>query len=247
MFAGKSVSLVLPTYNEKDSIRQVIKNFEALGVLDEIIVINNNAKQGTSEEVAATGAREVIETVQGYGAAILRGFREAQGDLVVLCEPDGTFMEQDVFKLLEYSRDFDVVYGSRTMNDLIWEGANMGWFLRFGNWSVAKLMEVLFGSCSLSDVGCTYRLANREVVGHVLANCRISQNYFGPEMMIATIRGRFKNVQIPLNYRERVGVSSVTGDLFVAFKLRMKMIGLILAKRLAPPPVDCRPGGPRRN
>lgn len=236
MFAGKTVSLVLPTYNEKDSIRQVIQDFEALGVLDEIIVINNNARPGTSEEVAQTGAREVLETTQGYGAAILRGFREAVGDMVVLCEPDGTFMAQDIFKLLEYGRDFDVVYGSPTMNDLIWDGANMGWFLRLGNWSVAKLVEVLFGSCSLTDVGCTYRLAHRRVIGHVLATCSIQQNYFGPEMMVSTIRARFKNVQIPLNYCERVGVSSVTGDLLVAFKLGLKMIGLILQKRLNPPP-----------
>ena len=156
MFNGKSVSLVLPTYNEKDSIRACINDFASLGVLDEIIVINNNAAPGTSEEVAGTVAREIMEPIQGYGAAIMRGFREAGGDIIVLCEPDGTFHPQDIFKLLEYSRDFDVVYGSRTLNDLIWEGANMGWFLRFGNWSVAKFMEVLYGVLLL--VGCGLHL-----------------------------------------------------------------------------------------
>ncbi|MBI5522001.1 MAG: glycosyltransferase family 2 protein [Desulfarculus sp.] len=240
MYHGQSVSLVLPTYNEKDSIREVINNFAALGALDEIIVVNNNAKEGTSQEVAGTAAREVLESDQGYGAAIMRGLREAKGDLVAVCEPDGTFLERDIFKLLEYSRDFDVVYGSRTMNDLIWEGANMGWFLRFGNWSVAKLMEVLYGSCSLSDVGCTYRLLNRQARDLVLATCRIKANYFGPEMMMATIRAGLKNVQIPLNYKERVGVSSVTGNHFVAFKLGLRMIWLILGKRFTRfPPPDC--------
>ena len=231
MYHGQSVSLILPTYNEKDSIREVINNFASLGVLDEIIVINNNAKEGPSQEVAGTAAREVLEPDQGYGAAIMRGLREARGQLVVVCEPDGTFLERDIFKLLEYSRDFDVVYGSRTMNDLIWEGANMGWFLRFGNWSVAKLMEMLYGATSLSDVGCTYRLMNRRALELVLATCRIKANYFGPEMMMATIRSGLKNVQIPLNYKERVGVSSVTGNHFVAFKLGLRMIRLILAKR----------------
>ena len=109
MYHGQSVSLILPTYNEKDSIREVINNFASLGVLDEIIVINNNAKEGTSQEVAGTAAREVLEPDQGYGAAIMRGLREARGQLVVVCEPDGTFLERDIFKLLEYSRDFDVV------------------------------------------------------------------------------------------------------------------------------------------
>jgi glycosyltransferase involved in cell wall biosynthesis len=232
MFNELSVSLVLPTYNEKDSIRASINAFDALGVVDEILVINNNAKPGTSEEVAGTAARELVETTQGYGAAIMRGFREARGDIIVLCEPDGTFSAEDIFKLLEYTRDFDVVYGSRTLNDLIWEGANMGWFLRFGNWSVAKLMEMLFGSCSLSDVGCTYRALHRRVLPTIFNNCRIQGSHFGPEMMITTIRAGLRNVQLPVNYKERVGISSVTGDLWVAFKLGMRMIWLILYKRL---------------
>jgi glycosyltransferase involved in cell wall biosynthesis len=232
MYLGQSLSLILPTYNEKDSIREVIENFEALGLIDEIIVINNNAAKGTSEEVAHTSAREVIETQQGYGAANLRGIREAKGQLIVICEPDATFLESDLFKFLEYSRDFDVVYGSRTMNDLIWEGANMGWFLRVGNWAVAKMMMLLFGSCSLTDVGCTYRLFNRKVAEHVIDHCRITANFFSPEMMISTITAGFKNVQIPINYKSRIGISSATGNHWVAFKLGLQMIVLILQKRL---------------
>ena len=46
----------------------------------------------------------------------------------MVCEPDDTFVEEDIYKLLAYSDSFDVVYGSRTMNDMIWDGANMGWF-----------------------------------------------------------------------------------------------------------------------
>lgn len=210
----------------------MIEAFEALEVLDEIIVINNNAAEGTSEEVAPTSAIEVIEHEQGYGAANLRGIREATGDLIVICEPDATFVEGDIFKLLEYTRNFDVVFGSRTMNDMIWDGANMGWFLRFGNWAVAKMMMVLYNSNPLTDVGCTYRAFNREVASHVLEHCQIKANFFSPEMMINTITGGFKVVQIPVNYKDRVGVSSATGDLWVAFKLGVQMILLILKKRL---------------
>ena len=231
MFLGKTIALVLPTYNEKDSIRSVIEEFAALGVVDDIIVINNNAAEGTSEQVAGSAAREIHEPIQGYGAAILRGLREADTDLIAVCEPDATFAPTDLFKLLEYSRDFDVVYGSRTMNDLIWEAANMGWFLRFGNWSVAKLMEVLYDTASLSDVGCTYRIMNRSTRDFVVQHCRVTGNFFGPEMMIATVKGRLRIVQIPLNYKERVGVSSVTGDTIKAIKLGLRMIALIFEKR----------------
>lgn len=231
MFLGKTVSVVLPTYNEKDSIRGCIEEFAALGVVDEILVVNNNAAEGTSEEVAHTSAREVIETEQGYGAAILRGLRETDADLVALCEPDATFVATDLYKLLEFSRDFHVVYGSRTMNDLIWHGANMGWFLRFGNWAVAKLLEVLYGTVSLSDVGCTFRIMDRDAKEFVLRHCHVKGNFFGPEMMIATVKGKLRVVQIPVNYKERIGTSSVTGDRFKAFALGIRMIVLILEKR----------------
>ena len=54
------------------------------------------------------------------------------------------------------------------MNDMIWDGANMGWFLRFGNWSVAKLLQIIFNTCSLTDVGCTYRILNRDAINKIL-------------------------------------------------------------------------------
>ena len=140
---SKKISLILPTYNERESIKKVINKFSGLKIFFEIIVINNNATTGTSDEIAQTNAVEIHEKKQGYVSAILRGFYESKGDLIVVCEPDDTFVEEDIYKLLAYSDSFDVVYGSRTMNDMIWDGANMGWFLRFGNWSVAKLMQIL--------------------------------------------------------------------------------------------------------
>ena len=97
---NKKISLILPTYNERESIREVIDRFNEFGIFHEIIVVNNNASPGTSEEVAKTDAIEVFEKYQGYGAAILRGFLVAQGDLVGVCEPDNTFVEKDIFKLL---------------------------------------------------------------------------------------------------------------------------------------------------
>ena len=54
MWNGKTLSVVLPTYNEKDSIAETIRGFEQLGVVDDILVVNNNAATGTSEEVATT-------------------------------------------------------------------------------------------------------------------------------------------------------------------------------------------------
>jgi len=232
VFRGSLVSVVLPTYNERDSIRSTIQGFERTGVVDEIIVVNNNAAEGTSEEVQPTSAREVHEPIQGYGAAIRRGLQESGGDLICICEPDGTFDPEDIHKLLAYSLETDIVYGSRTVGDFIWVGANMGLFLRFGNWAVAKLMEVIFNTNSLSDVGCTLRLVRKDAARTLLPLFTVNGSQFGPEMMcLSTIVG-LRIVQIPVNYHPRVGKSSVTGDLRVTVGLGIRMIGLILKYRV---------------
>ena len=231
MWNGKTVSVVLPTYNERESIRASIEEFERTGVVDEILVVNNNAAEGTSAQVAQTSAREVIETRQGYGAAIRRGFRETSGDYVIVSEPDGTFRGHDVRKLLAYAEDFDVVYGSRTIKEMIWEGANMGLFLKWGNYAVAKLMEFLFNTTSLTDVGCTMRCIRREALHRVQPFFTVDGSFFGPEMMVLTILLKMHVIQIPMNYTKRVGTSSVTGNKRVAFALGLRMIALVVDYR----------------
>jgi len=187
MWNGRSIAVVLPTYREKASIRAIVEGFAALEIVDEIIVVNNNAEPGTSDAVAGTPAREVFESRQGYGAAIRRGIAETDTDLICICEPDGTFEPADLHKLLAYSEDFDFVYGSRTMRDFIWEGANMGPFLRWGNWAVAKLIEVLFNTASLTDVGCTMRLVPGPPVRRLLPLFTVEDGAFGPEMLMLSI------------------------------------------------------------
>jgi glycosyltransferase involved in cell wall biosynthesis len=232
MWHGRSVSVVLPTYNERDSIRRVIEDFFGTGVVDEIVVVNNNAASGTSAEVALTAAREVYEPRQGYGYAIRRGLQEATGEYLVVSEPDGTFLGRDALKLLAYADDFDVVYGSRTARMFIWRGANMGLFLRWGNWAVAKMMEFLFNATNLTDVGCTMRLIHRTALREIEPELTIGGSSFGPEMMILTLLHGQKVIQIPVNYLPRVGQSSVTGDFRKAFFLGLTMIGLVLRYRL---------------
>jgi len=231
---------VLPTYNERDSIRAAILDFAALDVVDEILVINNNAAPGTSDEVAAavdqlpngTRVREIHEPRQGYGFAIRRGLREADGDYIVVSEPDGTFLGRDTFKLLAYVEDFDVVYGSRTARTFIWRGANMGLWLRWGNWGVAKLMEFLFNSTNLTDVGCTMRLIRREALSRMERRFSVGGSAFGPEMMLLSLLLGLRVIQVPVNYLPRIGVSSVTGDVRKALMLGFSMVGLVVRYRM---------------
>lgn len=232
MYNGEKVAVILPTYNEKDSIRATCLEFASIPEIDEVIVVNNNAAPGTSEEVAGTGAREIFETKQGYGNALLCGIDSTDADIVVLCEPDGTFSPRDIHKLLAYSYDKPVVFGTRTSPQFIWAGANMGWFLRWGNWAVAKMTEVLFNTTILTDMGCTYRLLRREAVDLIRPHLTIGGSHFGPQILLEVIEHQIPFVEIPLNYRERVGESSVTGDFSKTWKLGWRMIFLVWEYRL---------------
>ena len=231
MWRGQTVGVVLPTYNERDSIRQSTLDFFATGLADQVLVVNNNAAAGTSEEVAGTPAVEIFESRQGYGHALLCGIDRCQADLIVLAEPDGTFSAHDLLKLLAYSDDVPVVFGTRTSREFIWAGANMGRFLRWGNWAVAKMTELLFGTTILTDMGCTYRLFRREALQRIRPHLTIGGSHFGPQLLMEVIAHRIPFVEIPVNYRTRVGVSSVTGDLAKAFWLGLRMIALVLNYR----------------
>lgn len=239
MWRDKSLAVVLPTYREKASIRSVIEGFEALGIVDHILVVNNNAEPGTSEAVSVTSAHEVLEERQGYGSAIRRGIAETDADLVCICEPDGTFDPRDLYKLLPYCDDFDFVYGTRTMRDFIWDGANMGPFLRWGNWAVAKLMEVLFNSASLSDVGCTMRVVSGPVVRKMQSHFTIDEGAFGPEMMMLSIVGGWRIVQLPINYQARRGLPGTTENLGQAVRIGLEMIGLVARTRMRRAELRC--------
>lgn len=235
MWNGKSISVVLPAYNEEQSIRQAVEDFFATKVVDEVIVVNNNSKDHTVEEASKTMARVVHETTQGYGAALTRGLSEASGDLVILAEPDGTFVSGDIFKLLAYSADMDMVCGTRTTREMIWAEANMGWFLRVGNMVVAKMLEALFNTCSLSDCGCTLRLIRRSALEKIQHRLTVRKSHFLPEMVILARMAGLRLIEIPVNYRGRQGISKITGNLVGVLKTGFAMIGLIIRYRFASP------------
>jgi glycosyltransferase involved in cell wall biosynthesis len=231
VYGAKTVSVVLPAYNEELYIRQAVEDFFVAGVVDEVVVVDNNSRDRTYEEAALTRARVVRETAQGYGHALRRGLREAAGDIVIMAEPDGTFVGRDVLKLLAYADDFDMVCGTRTTRELIWAQANMGWFLRVGNWAVAKSIQVLYGGPSLTDCGCTLRLTNRPALARILDDLTVGGSHFLPEMVVLGLRRGLRIIEVPINYRGRVGESKITGSLKGTLRTGFNMIALILKCR----------------
>ncbi len=231
MHGTKTVSVILPAYNEEGYIRPAVDDFFVPDIVDEVVVVDNNSRDRTADEARLTRARVVQETRQGYGYALQRGLAEARGDIVIMAEPDGTFLGRDVLKLLAYADDFDMVCGTRTTRELVWDQANMGWFLRVGNWTVAKILQLLYGGPSLSDCGCTLRLTHREALERIRGDLTVGGSHFLPEMVILALKRRLKVIEVPVNYRGRVGESKITGNLKGTLKTGFRMIGIIIKYR----------------
>ena len=234
MYKNKKVSIIIPTYNEEKSIAGVINGFFTTGLVDEVIAVDNNARGATTEEIKKTKAIHVKEyKKQGYGYAIMRGLREATGDILIISEADNTFDPKDVEKFLAYSNDFEVIFGTRTSRAAIWSGAFMPFPVRLGNWAVAKFLEVLHNAPTLTDVGCTYKLLSRSAYEKIKDLFELSDGggTFSPELMIWLIRRGIKPIEIPIIFKPRVGQSMYTGSILKAAWLGLKMIWLIFYYR----------------
>ena len=124
-----------------------------------------------------------------------------------MCEPDGTFNAKDIFKFLAYAEEFDTVFGTRTSKACIDNKANMGWYLRYGNIGVAKLLEYVHNGPCLTDVGCTFKLIKRSALERIKGGFSVGKNHFAPEFMILCLKNKLKTIEIPINYGERIGES----------------------------------------
>ncbi|MEK8023552.1 MAG: glycosyltransferase family 2 protein [Candidatus Hydrogenedentota bacterium] len=227
MWKSGRVSVILICYNYERSIRQAIREF-GLPEVDEIIVTDNNSTDGSVAEIRDAAeedprVRMVKVDRQGYGYSVQAGLAAATGDFLIHAPPNLTFRGEDIYKLLLYGEEFDGVFGTRTSTTMIWDGANMGPFLKYGNWVTAKMMEVLLGRPSLTDVGCGMRLIRRSLYERIRVFFTVGGSHFSPEMMFHMIR-HGKVVEIPLHFRPRIGRPGLTSSTWTAFVIGVQMI-----------------------
>ncbi|MEX2215872.1 MAG: glycosyltransferase family 2 protein [Phycisphaeraceae bacterium] len=231
MYRNLTVSVVMPAYNEEEFIFHAVRDFLSIPEVDEVVVVDNNSKDKTKELAESAGARVIVETKQGYGHASKTALMSATGDIVLIVEPDGTFRAKDIYKFLSYAEEFDAVIGTRTAKSCIWGGANMGWFLRYGNVAVAKLLEYLHNGPCFTDVGCTFKMIRRSVLQQIEPLLTVGKSHFSPQLMTVLVRTGMRCIEIPVHYRSRLGVSKITGSFWKAFRLGWKMIFMILGYR----------------
>ena len=212
MWQNKKVTVVFPTYRERKSIRASIESFFSSDFVDEIIVVDNNAEEGTEEEVRKTRAVLIKEARQGYGYAIRAGINYSKSDLIIVAEPDGSFDGKDVVKLLAYSDDFEMVFGSRTHVPLVQKGSDMTLYKRIGDVLLGKLVTFLFLCSPLTDLGCTLRITTRSAWKKIERQCQGADGIFATEWVLAAAKNNIRFMEIPINYKARVGTSLFVGN-----------------------------------
>src|SRR5579863_1648789 len=106
MYKGQSITVIIPCLNEEQGIERVLR--AAPDFVDEVIVVDNNSTDRTSEVAAALGAKVIREEVRGYGRAYKRGFAAATSDLIVTLDGDHSYPVDALSYLIEAFRHLDV-------------------------------------------------------------------------------------------------------------------------------------------
>lgn len=239
MYRGFHVSLIIPAYNEEATIAAVIEDFKTQEVLDEIIIVDNNSKDRTAEIAHSQGVRVVQEKKQGYGNALRAGMDQAEGDILILSEADGSFRSADVNKFLAYIEDAGMVIGTRTTKQMVDQGARMDFVIRMANVAWAKFLQMLWfftNETRFTDVGCTYRALWKKTYLDIRPGLSAVGPEFSPEMMAEGLRRKIKIVEIPVKYFQREGGESKHSvSYYHLAKTALKMLWTIIRKKLERP------------
>ena len=248
MFNGHTVTVVIPAYNEEGTISDVVNDFGTSEFTDHVIVVDNNCSDRTAKLAQAAGASVIEESVPGYGCALRAGMRAADTDIIVLTEADGSFKSKDLIKLLVYLDSAGMVLGTRTTRQLVQQGANMDFILRWGNVIAAKILQLLWyipHEPRLTDVGCTYRALWRETYDVLRDGLTDTGPGFSPEMICEAFRHGVRVIEVPVSYHARVaGESSHSSGFIRVLQTAGKMFRRIFAKRLQKRPSTPDQGTP---
>ncbi|QQR51817.1 glycosyltransferase [bacterium] len=212
----KHITVIIPCYNEAESIGAVIAAFprEKLlryGLELEILVVDNNSKDNTATLAAAAGARVITELRQGKGHAIRAGFDAISSatDYVVMLDGDDTYRPEEIMRLIEPidSGFCNVVIGSRLAGHI--SDGSMRPFNRLGNWMFSHLVRYAY-QVNVTDVLTGYFAWSRAAVMQLRPH--LESEGFAIEMEMITKMARLGQAiySVPISYHSRLGESSLS-------------------------------------
>jgi glycosyltransferase involved in cell wall biosynthesis len=204
------IKVIIPAYNEQDSIAKVIEDIPA--VVDEVVVVNNNSNDNTVKVAKKAGATVLTENRAGYGYACLKGMDYVaklpqQPDIIVFLDGDYSDYPKELTEIIApiLNNNIDFVIGARDKE--LRENGSMTPQQIFGNWLATFLMKLFFRS-RFTDLG-----PFRAIKYDKLIVLKMEDKTYGwtVEMQLKVLKQKFNYTEIPVKYRNRIGVSKVSG------------------------------------
>ena len=204
------IKVIIPAYNEQDSIAHVINDIPK--IVDEVIVISNNSTDKTELNAKNAGATVLTETKKGYGYACLKGLdyiskQKTKPDIIVFLDGDYSDYPEQLTEIVDpiINKDIDFVLGARV--EKLRESGSMTPQQVFGNWLATFLMKLFFGA-KFSDLG-----PFRAIKYDKLLALEMEDKTYGwtVEMQLKVLKQKMTYKEIPVKYRNRIGVSKVSG------------------------------------
>lgn len=209
----KKIVVIIPAFNEENAVGIVIREIPK-HLVAEIIVVNNNSNDQTAQIAKEAGATVLNESRQGYGWACLKGIdyckqQNILPDIVVFMDADHSDYPEEMPRLIKpiIEQNFDMVIGSRALGKR--ERGSMTPQQIFGNWLATNLIKIFYGVI-YTDLG-----PFRAITFEKLIAMKMQDTTYGwtVEMQLKAAKMKLKVVEVPVNYRSRIGVSKVSGTL----------------------------------
>lgn len=210
---GVIVDVIIPVYNEEDSIGKVIVEIPD-SIVRNVVVCNNGSKDRTATVAESHGAIVVHQPIKGYGNACLKGMEyiaqlAVKPDIIVFLDGDYSDYPSEIVDLIKpiITRNVDMVIGSRALGEMQ-SGAMMPQQI-FGNWLATTLIRIIYGY-EFTDLG-----PFRALKYSVLEEMGMEDKTFGwtVEMQVKAAKMKLKTTEIPVKYRKRIGKSKVSGTI----------------------------------
>ena len=218
-------AVIIPAFNEEQSISKVIDEIPKQ-LVEEIIVVNNNSTDRTGSIAEQAGATVLFESFKGYGASCLKGIEYIKSkpvDVVVFLDGDFSDYPGEIENLLApiINDDFDFVLGSRVSGER--EKGALPVQSRIGS-IIAGFLIQLFWGVKFTDLG-----PFRAIKFEKLVSLGMKDKWFGwtVEMQIKAAKKYLKILEVPVSYRKRIGKSKVTGTVKGSI-----MAGVIILKTI---------------
>ncbi|OAB79839.1 glycosyltransferase family 2 protein [Cochleicola gelatinilyticus] len=218
-----TIKVIIPAYNEADSIAHVIVAIPK--IVSEVIVVSNKSTDATAAIAKEAGATVLSEEKRGYGYACLKGMeyvsqQEKKPDIIVFLDGDYSDYPSELTAIVApiIQKNIDFVVGARHI--ILREPGSMTLPQRFGNWLATSLMSLFFGS-KFTDLG-PFRAIKYDKL--VALNMEDKTYGWTVEMQLKALKRKYTYTEVPVRYRNRIGVSKVSGTVKGAIFAGVKIL-----------------------